>query len=146
MDELSGLAFLVFVIVGMAISGWQSSPYFWHKTGFVVVVVGIPVLLVVFELGWLIVKGRVSAHTDGRMLSKWTDTGLRYPPLPAGPRTESIAAIGTVRFDVHDRDDEDDEDGIAVGPVEIEMHEWDNLDEPDKNAPDDAGGTSEGGR
>src|SRR6185503_18041391 len=28
----TGLAFLLFVIVGMAISGWQSSPYFWHKT------------------------------------------------------------------------------------------------------------------
>ena len=141
-----GLAFLVFVIVGMAISGWQASPYFWHKTGFVVVVVGIPVLFVIFELGWLIVKGRVSAHTDGRMLSKWTDTGLRYAPQPAGPRTESIAAIGTVQFDVHDRDADDDEDGIAVGPVEIEMHEWDNLDEPDKNAPEDPAGTSEGGR
>ncbi|MBS1672368.1 MAG: amino acid permease [Actinobacteria bacterium] len=131
-----GLGFLVFVIVGMAISGWQASPYFWHKTGFVVVVVGIPVLIVIFEIGWLIVKGRVRAHTDGRMLSKWTETGLRYPPVPPGPRTESIAAIGTVLFDVRERDDEDEDDGIPLGPVEVEMHEWDNLDEPDKNPPE----------
>ncbi|MBN9156002.1 amino acid permease [Microbacterium sp.] len=140
-----GLAFLVFVIVGMAISGWQASPYFWHKTGFVVVVVGIPVLVVIFEIGWLIVKGRVSAHTDGRMLSKWTDTGLRYPPQPAGPRTESIAAIGTVQFDVHERDDDPDDGGIEIGPVEIDVHEWDNLDEPDRNPPDGTG-KNEGGR
>src|SRR6195952_1569447 len=33
-----GLAFLAFVIVGMAISGWQSSEMFWHKTNFLVVV------------------------------------------------------------------------------------------------------------
>ncbi|MCE4025013.1 amino acid permease [Microbacterium sp. Au-Mic1] len=142
-----GLAFLVFVIVGMAISGWQASPYFWHKTGFVVVVVGIPVLLVIFELGWLIVKGRVVAHTDGRMLSKWTDTGLRYPPREPGPRTESIAAIGTVQFDVHERDeDEADHHGIDIGPVEIEAHEWDNLEEPDKNPHEGGTGKSEGGR
>ncbi|MBS1907038.1 MAG: amino acid permease [Actinobacteria bacterium] len=140
-----GLAFLVFVIVGMAISGWQSSPYFWHKTGFVVVVVGIPVLLVIFELGWLLVKGRVAEQTEGRMLSKWTDSGLRYPPRPGGPRTESIAAIGTVQFDVHDRDDDDEDEGIPVGPVEIELHEWDNLDEPDKNPPGDGSGPREGG-
>ena len=140
-----GLAFLVFVIVGMAISGWQASPYFWHKTGFVVVVVGIPALLIIFEIGWLIVKRRVSAHPEGRMLSKWTDAGLRYPPRPAGPRTESIAAIGTVQFDVHERDDDPDDGGIEIGPVEIDVHEWDNLDEPDRNPPDGTG-KSEGGR
>ncbi|MFB7842678.1 amino acid permease [Microbacterium sp. NPDC056052] len=141
-----GIAFLVFVIVGMAISGWQASPYFWHKTGFVVVVVGIPVLLVIFELGWLLVKGRVAAHADGRMLSKWTDSGLRYPPREPGPRTESIAALGTVQFDVHDRDEDDEDEGIEIGPIEIEMHEWDNLEEPDKNPPDGSHGKSDGGR
>lgn len=141
-----GLAFLVFVIVGMAISGWQASPYFWHKTGFVVVVVGIPVLLVIFELGWLIVKGKVAAHTDGRMLSKWTDTGLRYPPREPGPRTESIAALGTVQFDVHERDEDEDDDGIEIGPIEIEMHEWDNLEEPDKNPHEGGSDKSEGSR
>ncbi len=141
-----GLAFLVFVIVGMAISGWQASPYFWHKTGFVVVVVGIPVLLVIFEIGWLIVKRRVSAHTEGRMLSKWTDTGLRYPPRPAGPRTEAIAAIGTVQFEAHEwdnLDEDDDEEIAALGTVQIEMHEWDNLDEPDKNPPGSDDGDQE---
>lgn len=105
-----GLAFLAFVIVGMAISGWQSSPYFWHKTGFIVVVLGIPVLYLIFELGWLIVKGRVKEHTHDRMRSKWTDDGLRYPPELDRPRTEPIAALGTVQF---------------------ETHEWDNLDEVD---------------
>ena len=144
-----GLGFLAFVIVGMAISGWQSSPYFWHKTGFVVVVLGIPALIVVFELGWLFVKGRVWAHTGGRMLSKWTDAGLRYPPQPAGPRTESIAALGTVQFEEHEwdnLDEDDDEEIAALGTVQFEMHEWDNLDEPDKNPPDADDGHKEGGR
>ena len=34
------------MIVGLAISGWQASPYFWHKTDFLVVVFGIPILVV----------------------------------------------------------------------------------------------------
>jgi L-asparagine permease len=74
-----GLAFLVLVLVGMAVSGWQSSPYFWHKTDFIVVVIGIPVLVVVLEVGWLLVKPRVVEHTGGRLGSVWTDTGPRYP-------------------------------------------------------------------
>ena len=145
--QLFGLAFLVFVLVGMCVSGWQASPYFWHKTNFLVVVLGIPALIVVFELGWLIVKRRVAAHTGGRILSKWTDAGLRYPPQPTGPRTESIAAIGTVQFEAHEWDnlDEDDEEEIAaLGTVQLEMHEWDNLDEPDKNPPDPDHGKSHG--
>jgi len=74
-----GLAFLVLVLVGMAVSGWQSSPYFWHKTDFIVVVIGIPVLVVLLEVGWLLVKPRVVEHTGGRIGSIWTDTGPRYP-------------------------------------------------------------------
>ncbi|MDR2998651.1 MAG: amino acid permease [Microbacterium sp.] len=141
-----GLAFLVFVIVGMAISGWQASPYFWHKTGFVVVVLGIPALFLIFELGWLIVKRRVAAHTGDRMLGKWTDTGLRYPPQPPGPRTESIAALGTLQFEYVEDDDENDEDDDEED-FHLEVHEWDNLDEPDKNPPPDAGdGDAEGSR
>ena len=73
-----GLAFLAFVIVGMAISGWQSSPYFWHKTNFIVIVFGIPILAVVFITGWLIVRPKVHAHTGGRMKSAWTNDGPRY--------------------------------------------------------------------
>lgn len=74
-----GLAFLVLVLVGMAVSGWQASPYFWHKTDFIVVVIGIPVLVVLLEVGWLLVKPRVLEHTGGRIGSVWTDTGPRYP-------------------------------------------------------------------
>ena len=77
-----GLAFLVLVLVGMAVSGWQSSPYFWHKTDFIVVVIGIPVLVAVLELGWLLVKPKVVEHTGGRIGSVWTDTGPRYPSEP----------------------------------------------------------------
>ena len=77
-----GLAFLVLVLVGMAVSGWQSSPYFWHKTDFIVVVIGIPVLVVILEAGWLLVKPRVVEHTGGRLGSVWTDTGPRYPSEP----------------------------------------------------------------
>lgn len=83
-----GLAFLVLVLVGMAVSGWQSSPYFWHKTDFIVVVVGIPVLALIFELGWLLVRSRVSEHTGGRMGSVWTDTGPRYGTAAPDPATE----------------------------------------------------------
>ena len=74
-----GLAFLLLVLVGMAVSGWQSSPYFWHKTDFIVVVIGIPALVILLEVGWLVVKPRVVEHTGGRIGSIWTDTGPRYP-------------------------------------------------------------------
>ena len=77
-----GLVFLVLVLIGIAVAGWQSSPYFWHKTGFVVVVVGIPVLVAVLEIGWLIVKPKVIEHTGGRLGSVWTDTGPRYGSTP----------------------------------------------------------------
>ncbi|WP_308467302.1 amino acid permease [Rathayibacter soli] len=111
-----GLAFLVFVVAGMAISGWQSSPYFWLKTGFIVVVIGIPALFIIFEVGWLIVKRRVAEQTHGRMLGKWTDTGRRYPPPDLRPKTEPIAALGTVQFESSEWSN-------------LEEHEWDNLDE-----------------
>ncbi|HET9648658.1 MAG TPA: amino acid permease [Microlunatus sp.] len=75
-----GLAFLVFVLVGMAISGWQSSPYFWHKTTFIVVVVGIPVIAVILAIGWLIVRRNVLEHTNGRIKAVWSDTGPTYGP------------------------------------------------------------------
>ncbi len=73
-----GIAFLVFVLVGMAISGWQASPYFWHKTGFVVVVIGTPLIIALLEIGWLIVRPKVVAQTGDKLLSKWTDDGPRY--------------------------------------------------------------------
>jgi L-asparagine permease len=76
--SIIGLAFLAFVIIGMAISGWQSSPYFWHKTSFIVIVFGIPIIAVIFIAGWFIVKPKVKAHTGGRMKSVWTNDGPRY--------------------------------------------------------------------
>lgn len=61
-SSYAGLAFLVFVIVGMAISGWQSAPHFWGKGDFIVVVVGIPALAVVLVAGWFLVRRRVMEH------------------------------------------------------------------------------------
>jgi L-asparagine permease len=80
-----GLAFLVLVLIGMAISGWQSSPYFWHKTNFVVIVLGIPLIVLALEIGWRVVRPRVAAHTGDRLGSVWTDDGLRYPARAGRP-------------------------------------------------------------
>ena len=74
-----GLAFLFLVLVGMAISGWQSSPYFWHKTNFIVIVFGIPFIVLALEIGWRVVRPKVVANSGNRLGSVWTDTGLRYP-------------------------------------------------------------------
>jgi L-asparagine permease len=82
-----GLVFLVLVLIGMAVSGWQSSPYFWHKTTFIVVVIGIPVVMVALWIGWLFVKPAVMANTGGRIKSVWTNDGPRYgvPPEALDP-------------------------------------------------------------
>jgi L-asparagine permease len=77
-SSIVGLVFLALVIVGLAISGWQSSPYFWHKTAFVVVVIGTPAIAAMLWVGWLIVRPKVVAHTGNRMGSVWTDDGPRY--------------------------------------------------------------------
>src|SRR6476659_7012544 len=73
-----GLAFLALVIVGMAISGWQASPYFWHKTGFIVIVIGIPVLVVCLTIGWMVVRKQVIENTGGRIKAVWSETGPTY--------------------------------------------------------------------
>ncbi|WP_215812924.1 amino acid permease [Pimelobacter sp. 30-1] len=89
--SIAGLVFLGLVIVGMAISGWQASPYFWEKTNFLVVVIGIPVIALVLGIGWLVVRPQVIANTGGRMQSVWTDDGPRYvdeEPLPATGRED----------------------------------------------------------
>jgi len=75
-----GLAFLALVIVGLAVSGWQSSPFFWHKTSFIVVVIGIPVLAVALYVGWRVVKPAVTANTGGRLKAVWSDDGPTYGP------------------------------------------------------------------
>ncbi len=78
-----GLVFLVLVVLGMGIAGWQSSPYFWHKTDFVVVVIGIPVIAVLLYGGWLIVRPKVVANTGNRLKAVWSDTGPTYGPAEA---------------------------------------------------------------
>jgi L-asparagine permease len=89
--SIIGLVFLALVVVGMAISGWQASPYFWHKTNFIVVVIGIPVIAALLLIGWLVVRPNVIADTGGRMQSVWTDDGPRYAdeePFPVGGEVE----------------------------------------------------------
>lgn len=90
--SIVGLVFLVLVIGGMAYSGWESSPYFWHKTDFVVVVLGIPIIAILLWIGWLIAKPKVVANTGGRMKSTWTLDGPRYgdvgPIDPDEPETQ----------------------------------------------------------
>lgn len=89
--SIVGLVFLALVIVGMAISGWQASPYFWEKTNFLVVVIGIPVITLLLGIGWLCARPKVVADTGGRMQSVWTDDGPRYAdeePLPPTGREE----------------------------------------------------------
>ena len=55
-----GLVFLCLVVLGMCVSGWQSSPNFWHKTDFLVVVICIPVLAALLAIGWAAVKPKVA--------------------------------------------------------------------------------------
>ena len=76
-----GLVFLALVLVGLAISGWESSPYFSHKVSFLVVVFGIPILAIVLAIGWRAVRPAVVANTDGKIESIWTDEGARYGGL-----------------------------------------------------------------
>lgn len=80
--SILGLVFLVLIVVGMAISGWMSSPHFWHKADFIVVVIGIPVLAAILGLGWLAVKPRVAARTNGRLAPVWTLNGPTYGDAP----------------------------------------------------------------
>lgn len=82
-----GLAFLVLVVIGMAVSGWQSSPYLLHKTNFLVVVFGIPIVVLLLVIGWFVVRPNVMAHTGGRIKAVWSDDGPTY-----GPRTTSAAS------------------------------------------------------
>jgi L-asparagine permease len=76
--SIVGLVFLVLVLVGLAVSGWQSSPYFLHKTTFLVVVFGIPILAVALEIGWRVVKPKVVANTGNRLKAVWSDDGPTY--------------------------------------------------------------------
>jgi L-asparagine permease len=73
-----GLVFLVLVLVGLAISGWQASDEFLHKTSFLVVVFGIPVLALVLVVGWRIVRPKVMENTNGRIKAVWSLDGPTY--------------------------------------------------------------------
>lgn len=76
--SIVGLVFLGLVVVGMAISGWQSSPYLSHKVNFLVVVFGIPLIAIALAIGWRLVKPAVVANTGGRIEAVWADDGPRY--------------------------------------------------------------------
>ncbi|GAB2476785.1 amino acid permease [Jatrophihabitans fulvus] len=70
-----GLIFLGYVIIALAISGWQESPDFWSKTDFLVVVLGIPIIAFLLMIGWLVVRKNVIANTDGHLEAAWNDDG-----------------------------------------------------------------------
>jgi L-asparagine permease len=76
--SIAGLTFLGLVVVGMAISGWQSSPYFSHKVNFLVVVFGIPLIAAALAIGWKLVKPAVVANTGGKIEAVWSDDGPTY--------------------------------------------------------------------
>jgi len=76
--SIIGLVFIGLVVLGMAISGWQEAPDLWHKTDFIVVVIGIPLIAILLTVGWRAVRPRVLADTNGQIGSKWTLTGPRY--------------------------------------------------------------------
>jgi L-asparagine permease len=76
--SIIGLVFLVLVLIGLAISGWQSSPYLLHKTSFLVVVFGIPVLAIILAVAWRLVRPKVMQNTGGKIKSVWTLDGPRY--------------------------------------------------------------------
>jgi L-asparagine permease len=73
-----GLAFLGLVLVGLAVSGWQASPFFFHKVNFLVVVFGIPILAVILAIGWRAVRPAVVENTGDKLASVWADDGPRY--------------------------------------------------------------------
>ncbi|MDT7584931.1 MAG: L-asparagine permease [Pseudonocardiales bacterium] len=78
--SIIGLVFLGLVLIGLAVSGWQSSPYFGHKVTFLVVVFGIPILAVLLALGWKLVEPAVIANTNGRIKAVWSNDGPTYGP------------------------------------------------------------------
>jgi L-asparagine permease len=78
--SIIGLVFLASIVVGLAITGWQSSPDFWDKTTFLVVVFGIPILTAILCLGWLAVRPKVIENTGGKIGRLWSDDGPTYGP------------------------------------------------------------------
>jgi L-asparagine permease len=66
------IAFLLLVAVGLAYSGWLSSPSFWHKSDFIVVVIGLPAAAAVLGAAWLLVRAKVAAQTGGSLGPVWS--------------------------------------------------------------------------
>ncbi|MFT4044851.1 MAG: amino acid permease [Gordonia sp. (in: high G+C Gram-positive bacteria)] len=71
--SIIGLIFLVGVIVGLAISGWQSE----DKVDFWVVVGGIPLITIAMVGGWYLIRGNVYALRDGKIGSVWPSTATK---------------------------------------------------------------------
>ena len=90
----------------MAVSGWQSSPYFWHKTDFIVVVLGIPFLAIVLDhrLG----AGQAAAWSPtptGRIEAVWSDDRPDLQPRSTAedPDAGTLLEPGT---EIHTGEDE----------------------------------------
>ncbi|MDT0350859.1 amino acid permease [Pseudonocardia charpentierae] len=106
-----GLAFLALVVVGMGISGWQSSPYLSHKVNFLVVVFGIPLIALALAIGWRVVKPKVVENTGDRLKPVWSDDGPTYGE-GVGPDDLDVAEHDPV---TKGRDSEDlNDDGSFV--------------------------------
>jgi L-asparagine permease len=82
--SIIGLIFLVGVLIGLAISGWQSDP----KTGFYVVVFGIPIIAASLVIGWFITRKGVHENTGGNLGPAWTSDGPAYAPVPGAVRID----------------------------------------------------------
>jgi L-asparagine permease len=93
--SIIGLVFLVLVVIGMAVSGWESSPYLSHKTTFLVVVFGIPLIAILLAIGWRFVRPKVVANTDGKIESVWTDEGPRYGADVDPDDLDAVAGVDT---------------------------------------------------
>ena len=84
--SIIGLVFLGLVLVGMAVQGWQSSPHLGHKTNFLVVVLGIPIISLLLAIGWKVAKPAVVDNTGGRLEAVWSDDGPTYGPAADNDR------------------------------------------------------------
>jgi L-asparagine permease len=78
------------VVIGLAVQGWKHSPYFFKKTDFLVVVFGIPLIALVLQIGWLVVRPKVVANTGDRLKAVWSDTGPTYGTASVNLDDEAI--------------------------------------------------------
>ncbi|WP_375497604.1 amino acid permease [uncultured Jatrophihabitans sp.] len=90
-----GLAFLGLVLVGMLISGWQSSSHFWKKTDFLVVAFGVPIIALLLTAGWMIVRKNVIENTNNRLKAVWSKDGKTYDDVESADDLEPDGASVT---------------------------------------------------